>query len=521
MRERLLPLLVAAAGALACQVGGGDVPIGSDIPTVFYVSPAGDDLNPGTRARPWKTLAHATEQLTPGQTLQLMDGDYRLETTGLLRVDCAGRPRRGRADAPITVRAENERKAWLRGDGDTVPLELWDCRHWVIEGLVVSGEHNPDVAMGVDVGTPVMLHGGSDLTLRRLIMMRSNRERHSHLLRVLEVDRVLIEECEAYDFFHNAFEAVRTQGAVFRRNYLHSRWATSSGNTVAADDVTRGEVGIQIEESSSAILENNISEVVGTGFSVVARNVGSSYTDPTTYYVSSARLYGNIALDARRQGFRIETRCDAATPCDDLPERVVRDTLIVNGVALNAGTGFWVDAAPGTRVDNVTAIGVTNGVRILRETQNAALDFSASAARSLVRGYNGVAFWAAGATDWSFEHCAAEAPATEAIAFSPRDDRVQLPVSSESDDPCAVYLGPTSSLRGAAGVEGDVGANVLYRYASGVLMNEPLWDPVSGVFPCGVVVPGINDDPTQSCVGVHQRLRVGTTPCPLPYAPAP
>jgi hypothetical protein len=521
MLLRLAALFAFVACALGCQVGGGDVPIGSDIPTVFYVSPAGDDLNPGTRARPWKTLAHATEQLLPGQTLELMSGQYEVETTGLLRVDCNGLPRRGRAGSPITVRSETERGAVLRGDGDTVPLELLGCRHWIIEGLVLSSEHTADVAMGVDVGTVAMIQGGNDLTLRRLILMRSNRERHSHVLRVLEADSVLVEECEVYDFFHNAFEAVRTQGVVFRRNYLHSRWATSSGNTVAADDVTRGEVAIQIEESSSAIVENNIAEVVGTGFSVVARNIGSSYTDPTTYYVSSARLYGNIARDARRQGFRIETRCDAATPCDDLPERVVRDTLIVNGVALGAGTGFWVDAAPGTRVDNVTAIDVTNGVRIMRETQNTAIEFSASAARSLVRGYNGVAFWAAGATDWSFEHCAAQAPATEAVDFSPRDDRVQLPVAGESDDPCAVYLGPTSPLHGAAGVEGDVGANVLYRSVNGVLTNEPLWDPVSGAFPCGVVVPGINDDPSQSCIGVHQRLRVGGAMCPLPYAQAP
>ena len=40
---------------------------------------------------------------------------------------------------------------------DTVPLELFNCAHWIIEGLVVSSEHNPDVAMGVDVGTPVYI----------------------------------------------------------------------------------------------------------------------------------------------------------------------------------------------------------------------------------------------------------------------------------------------------------------------------------------------------------------------------
>jgi hypothetical protein len=190
-------------------------------------------------------------------------------------------------------------------------------------------------------------------------------------------------------------------------------------------------------------------------------------------------------------------------------------------VALQAGTGFSVDAAPGTRVDNVTAVDVRNGLHIKRDPPNAAVEFSASAARALVRGYGGVAFWASGATDWSFEHCAAQAPATEAVDFSPRDDNVQLPIVVPVDDPCVAYLGRASPLRGAAGVDGDVGANVVYRYVGGVLTSEPLWDPRTGAFPCGAIVAGINDDPSQSCSGVHLRLRVGSDTCPLPYAPGP
>ena len=72
------------------------------------------------------------------------------------------------------------------------------------------------------------------------------------------------------------------------------------------------------------------------------------------------------------------------------------------------------------------------------------------------------------------------------------------------------------ALRGAAGAEGDVGANVVLRYVDGVLTGEPLWDPGSGAFPCGAVVPGINDDPSQSCSGVHERFRVGSADCALP-----
>jgi hypothetical protein len=512
--------LFAAFGGVACQIGSLDVPIGTDLPTTFFVSPQGDDENPGTREKPWQSLRHATEQLRPGHTLVLLNGDYTLDTTGLLTVDCGGAPRSGKPDKPISIKAESERGAVLHGDGAAVPLELTSCGYWNVEGLVLMNEHDPDVAKGTDVGTVAMLQGGHDIALRRLLMLRSNHDRHTHLLRVLEAARVLVEECEAYDFYHNAFETVRSHAVTFRRNYFHSRYATSAGNAVGTDDPTRGEIAIQVEESSNALLENNVAEVVGTGFSVVARSVGSVYTDPSPYPVSGARLFGNIVRDALTQGFKVETRCDSAMPCE-LPERIVKDTLIVNGVAWQTPVGVSVDAGQGTRVDNMTLLEVTNGVVLKRGPANAGLDFSASAARAWVRGYSGVAFWAEGAADWSWDHCAAEAPATEAVEFSPNDARVLLPVTPQTEEACVAYLAPNNPLRGAAGADGDVGANVIYRYVDGALTREPLWDPLTGAFPCGAVVPGINDDPSQSCSGVHERLRVGSPDCALPDTPAP
>ena len=68
----------------------------------------------------------------------------------------------------------------------------------------------------------------------------------------------------------------------------------------------------------------------------------------------------------------------------------------------------------------------------------------------------------------------------------------------------------------ATAADGDVGANVVYRYQDGKLTSTPLWDPHTGAFPCGAVVPGINDDPSQSCIGVHERFRVGNDDCALP-----
>lgn len=505
---------------IGCEVGALDVPIGADRPSTFYVSPAGSDENPGTRAEPWGTLAHATEQLRPGQTLLLMDGDYEHRTTGLLQVDCAGAPLRGRPELPITVRAESERRAILHGDGSRVPLELSGCSYWVVEGLTLINDHDPEVAVGTDVGSVAMVLGGHHLELRRLLLQRPNHFRHSHLLRVLEAEHVLVEECEGYDFYHNAFETVRSSGVTFRRNYLHSRYATSDSSSVGTDDPTRGEVAIQVEESSSVLLENNVAEVVGTGYAIVGRPAGSPYTDPPPYPVSGARLFGNVVRDASTVGFKIETRCNDAVPCS-APERIVSDTLLVHGVAEQVPVGVLVDAAPGTRVDNVTLSSVTSGVVLMRSAANAGREFSASAARTVVRGYSGVAFAASDTADWSFDHCAALRPAAEAVDFSPDDARVLLPVTAGADDACLVYLDAQSPLKDAAGVEGDVGANLLFRYDDGVLSRTPLWDPETGEFPCGAIVPGLNDDPSQSCSGIHERLRVGSADCALPDAKAP
>ena len=40
----------------------------------YFVSPSGEDENPGTREQPWKTIAKANEMLQPGDTVTFLDG---------------------------------------------------------------------------------------------------------------------------------------------------------------------------------------------------------------------------------------------------------------------------------------------------------------------------------------------------------------------------------------------------------------------------------------------------------------
>jgi hypothetical protein len=45
-------------------------------PQAVYVSANGDDANPGTKSRPWKTLQHAADVVTPGTTVNIRGGVY-------------------------------------------------------------------------------------------------------------------------------------------------------------------------------------------------------------------------------------------------------------------------------------------------------------------------------------------------------------------------------------------------------------------------------------------------------------
>ena len=88
--ERLLiaMTLAAAVGLLGCGSGG---------PTAdFYVAADGADGNPGTEAKPWKTINHALTRLNPGDTLYLRGGVF------FENVTCAVA---GTKKKPITIRS--------------------------------------------------------------------------------------------------------------------------------------------------------------------------------------------------------------------------------------------------------------------------------------------------------------------------------------------------------------------------------------------------------------------------------
>ncbi len=84
MGEKMLRFLGSVSVALLAAVLNSPSVVGLQgqelVPltpaTVYYVSPAGDDSNPGSEARPWRTIQHSANCLAPGEIVYVRAGVY-------------------------------------------------------------------------------------------------------------------------------------------------------------------------------------------------------------------------------------------------------------------------------------------------------------------------------------------------------------------------------------------------------------------------------------------------------------
>ena len=103
-----LPTYCAASLAVACWVGSVEqVGAQSQPGTTYHVATTGNDADPGTKDRPWRTIAHALRVLVAGDTLHVHPGTY--FERGLTAANA------GSADAPITITGKSDRVPVIDG----------------------------------------------------------------------------------------------------------------------------------------------------------------------------------------------------------------------------------------------------------------------------------------------------------------------------------------------------------------------------------------------------------------------
>ncbi len=471
-----------------------------------YIGPDGDDRAPGTREAPWRTFERAVELLTPGMSLVVLDGTYVPGDHGGLVPDCDGAASTGTADAPVFVRADNERQAHLETAGVARGIFVRHCSHWRIRGLRVSGAD----AAGAPPGAMVEVRESESVQLRRLLVHTNNRYQSSILVLLWQSSNLLIEESELYDFTGSGVRMGDVPGGVVRRVYANGRQRDDLPGCVVQGSAEQPECTLQdggdygTVVSSETTVENTVLEQVWIGV------VGSA--------VQGVRVLGSAVLGGTH-GIVLASS-NGTTSADAQIHDVV-------GVEQSSRT-LYLRTVQSAELSNVSGIGaqvlqtdLDGGVPCPGggcDVQGANLLAVGSGADGLAMADGNVGAVvhsnAVGSTSEDYR------PTNDAIAdesgFWQLSSSVPTPRMGLGPEDCIAYVPADSAMSGAGQDGQDIGANLLLRYVDGVLTDAPLWDPTTAEFPCGATVRGINDDPANSCLGVHERLHVGTRGCPLP-----
>ena len=521
---------------------------------VFYLSPSGEDTNTGTSvASPWRTFArvlNAGKLLQPGDTLVLLDGTYTRTTTGLPRIDCGtpGTASSGAAGRPITIRALNERQAHLQSDGLATAFEMSGCSWWVVEGLRASNADNRSGAQGQ--GFPFRFAQVSNVTGRRLLGSHNNREHNTHVFAVEVSQNVLLEECEAYYFHRHGFSLWRSRYVTLRRCYANSMLYGSQGCCGTPDERNYGDEAVSVYGTSDSIVENCISENRANGFQVHGI---SSPLDPSGHGGRNNRILGSISRDDSVPAL-VESRGGSSGTYHNASGNLFRDFLAV----IPGGHGIAFRDSADSQADNVTLYGSTSSSGLVADTSGG--DLGGTCSQTLVctttgascssssdchkggvctLNPQGCSFTARNVLavnnrqygirsttqqSWLVENANATGNTSNYGSSEPIDDAIGNIRSSMSTTPTGVGLGagqciawvPAWSNMANVGTDGGpVGANVLFRYENGNPTAQPLWDASTGAFPCGAVVPGLNDG-AMRCTNVHERLGIGIGGCQFP-----
>ena len=128
IRSTIRALLLG--GALLTTVIGGKAT--AQAPCTHYASPTGTG-NGSSASQPFK-IANFWSVAKPGYTLCLLDGEY----TGSASMINPPKNLAGTASAKITVRALNDGKVRINGQGSSYPVQLSYNNYFVIEGINAS-----------------------------------------------------------------------------------------------------------------------------------------------------------------------------------------------------------------------------------------------------------------------------------------------------------------------------------------------------------------------------------------------
>ncbi len=326
--------------------------------TNLYLDPNGDDDGPGTAGKPWRTLAHATEELEAGDVLTVRGGTYPYAEQAITEND-------GTLLHPITVRRDplSPNRPKFEGPGGSekkIWLSIYN-EYWIVEGLEVS-----QFSSGV-----VVREGGDHSIIRDCYFHDLWAPEGSAGVYIVGhpndwCEDVLVTAC--------TFSDLGVGGGNFRGEgvYVSSRLLPRVTDNVRIEgnvfsNCRAGAVDIKDHAQNSVIRDNEISDchygIVVNSSTLVERNlIQGSETDAAI--IRSNIVFRNNIL--RDNGQNEDSRALFIGPGGDYNE------IYHNTFYNNAGVSVLFQEAPSS-VGNVLKnnIAVSSGAYVLKAGQGA------------------------------------------------------------------------------------------------------------------------------------------------------
>ena len=348
--------------------------------STYYISPQGDDADDGMSAgAPWGTFGHAWEVLQPGDTLLLLDGTYTGATTGVVQPNI----RNGAPGKPITIKALNDGKAVIDGEGSNIPVRLgenWGPHGPIGDWFVIDGL----VARNGTLSNFRIEHGNHNV-LRRISAYNVDPDDNSLAIGIVWSDDNLVEDFVAAGTGRYMANVFTSSGNTLRRGFtMWQQWdgrhfcgvSWPDGNNVGVYNSSsttvenviaygRGLTGIFIQANDDAAVADD-NQVLGSMALLQGADYdGSSWTYGTGERQPTARPgpitnpYGEPCPDnitqwewgGHRQGFNLFGQ-------GELHDNVFRDILATGNIGLGWASQHPYGLGPvGTVIDHATIYG--------------------------------------------------------------------------------------------------------------------------------------------------------------------
>jgi len=347
---------------------------------VYYVTPIGDDANPGTMERPWQTIQKAADTLTAGKIVYIRTGTYHERVI----------PKNsGSSDREITFSAYPGETVTIDGDGIALPddlaglVDISDQSYIRLSGLRV-------INTGPNVNNAgILVNASSYITIENNITYNTISSGigvwgSQHI--VIDGNKVELagtggyQECitvavtGSFEVSNNLVTDCQKEGIAAKDGSYDGRVYRNVVNHPRA-------VGIYVDAQDKAT--HDIQVFQNVAFDSVESS-GFTLASETGGLLAHIQLENNIAYHNHTYGIEISRCCIASHPMDSIV--IVNNTLYENGV--DWGGGIIDDNAQAQNVvirNNICSQNLTFQIAIAADVPAA----NVTVDHNLIDGYRG------------------------------------------------------------------------------------------------------------------------------------